>query len=43
LDKGPVINYRGEGAGGNKKLDAKMLLPPLEDNTIILDPPPFVI
>jgi hypothetical protein len=33
-----VANYRGGGAGGNEKLDAKILFPP-EDNTIILDPP----
>ena len=25
---GLVINYRGGGAGGNEKLDAKILLPP---------------
>ena len=29
--------------GGNEQLDAKILLPrPLEDNTIILDPPPHM-
>ena len=32
-NKGPVINYRGGGAGGNEKLDVKILLaPPLRQH-----------
>ena len=31
-----LITGEGGGAGGNEKLDVKILLAPLEDNTIII-------
>ena len=37
-DQSLITGEGGGGAGGNEKLDAKILLTLLEDDTIILDP-----
>ena len=37
-----LITGEGERAGGNEKLDVKILFAPLYDSTIIFDPPPLM-